>query len=345
MTALVDDIGSFPLPINVNRVDFDRAYRDTRNALLHDSSTDPFMYNEFIRKNFYEVTLNSFRKKLQAGLDIVNYPQQFSGMDQVGDAISKAMDHGTYIVDEHEALLPEVELIKREGKKLYEEFGKIILLRVSLFGPMEHYLHRLGKIFYKNEAESFSETVRRFAKKTIVHSKYVKTAVVSIDEPSFGFTDIDADKDEICNVLEKAFDFEDVIKQVHLHSASRVYDLLQIKNIDVLSFEYAASPKNIEGISKKMLDQADKNIRVGISRTDIDSFMADAWSQNRTPASIEFANFVDSEDMIRKRFRFAKEKYGERMTFTGPDCGLGGWPSQEAAALLLERTVKAVKSA
>jgi methionine synthase II (cobalamin-independent) len=33
------------------------------------------------------------------------------------------------------------------------------------------------------------------------------------------------------------------------------------------------------------------------------------------------------------------------MTFTGPDCGLGGWPSQEAAQLLLERTVKAVKSA
>ena len=31
------------------------------------------------------------------------------------------------------------------------------------------------------------------------------------------------------------------------------------------------------------------------------------------------------------------------MTFTGPDCGLGGWPNQEAAALLLERTVKAVK--
>jgi methionine synthase II (cobalamin-independent) len=33
------------------------------------------------------------------------------------------------------------------------------------------------------------------------------------------------------------------------------------------------------------------------------------------------------------------------MTFTGPDCGLGGWPSQEAAQLLLEHTVKAVKAA
>ena len=31
------------------------------------------------------------------------------------------------------------------------------------------------------------------------------------------------------------------------------------------------------------------------------------------------------------------------MTFTGPDCGLGSWPTQEAAALVLKRAVEAVK--
>ena len=54
---------------------------------------------------------------------------------------------------------------------------------------------------------------------------------------------------------------------------------------------------------------------------------------------------VESEETIRSRYKFAKEKYGDRMTFTGPDCGLGSWPSQEAAELLLKRTVKAVKTA
>jgi methionine synthase II (cobalamin-independent) len=53
---------------------------------------------------------------------------------------------------------------------------------------------------------------------------------------------------------------------------------------------------------------------------------------------------VESEDTIGKRFMAAKEKYGDRMTFTGPDCGLGGWPTQEAAQLLLKRTVDAVKA-
>jgi methionine synthase II (cobalamin-independent) len=47
---------------------------------------------------------------------------------------------------------------------------------------------------------------------------------------------------------------------------------------------------------------------------------------------------------MRKRYATAKKKYGDRMTFSGPDCGLGGWPTQEAAELLLKRTVNAVKS-
>jgi 5-methyltetrahydropteroyltriglutamate--homocysteine methyltransferase len=92
-----------------------------------------------------------------------------------------------------------------------------------------------------------------------------------------------------------------------------------------------------------MLEKADKYIRVGVSRTDIDSILAELYEKGVAKPSAE--ELVDSENTIRKRFRFAKEKYGERMTFTGPDCGLGGWPSQEAAQLLLKNTVKAVKTA
>jgi 5-methyltetrahydropteroyltriglutamate--homocysteine methyltransferase len=339
MGTLVDDIGSFPLPNSVNRESFNKAYQIARNAMAHGKE---FSTDEFVKKNFLDITLDSFKKKLRAGLDIVNYPQQYNGMDQIGDPINKAMEDGTFVVDESEAFLPEVYLIDREAKRLFEEFGKIILLRVSLFGPMEHYLNRIGHFYFKNEGENFAETVRRFAKASILNSKYVKTAVVSIDEPSFGFSNIEANRDEVCDILEKAFDFQGVIKQIHLHSSSRLPDLLSLKNIDVLSFEYAASPKNIEGISKGLLDQYDKQIRVGVSRTDIDSILAELYEKGVAKPSAE--QLVESEDTIRKRYKFAKEKYGDRMTFTGPDCGLGGWPSQEAAQLLLERTVKAVKA-
>ena len=90
-----------------------------------------------------------------------------------------------------------------------------------------------------------------------------------------------------------------------------------------------------------MLERADKQIRVGISRTDINSILAELNCKGIVRPTAE--QLVESEIDIRKRFNVAKEKYGETMTFAGPDCGLGGWPTQEAAQLLLKRTVNAVK--
>jgi 5-methyltetrahydropteroyltriglutamate--homocysteine methyltransferase len=81
---------------------------------------------------------------------------------------------------------------------------------------------------------------------------------------------------------------------------------------------------------------------VGIARTDIDAIIAELHDQGITAPTPE--QMVESEQTIRKRYRTAKEKYGERMTFTGPDCGLRSWPTQEAAQLLLEKTVRAVKA-
>jgi 5-methyltetrahydropteroyltriglutamate--homocysteine methyltransferase len=147
----------------------------------------------------------------------------------------------------------------------------------------------------------------------------------------------------LCGVLGKAFDFQGAVRQIHLHSPLLLPDLLSVKNIDVVSFEYAASPKNIESVSRKMLEDADKQIRVGVARTDIDSILAELHDKGVVEPTKE--QLVDDEAVIRKRFLAAKRKYGDRLAFTGPDCGLGSWPSQEAAQLLLERTVKAVKSA
>jgi 5-methyltetrahydropteroyltriglutamate--homocysteine methyltransferase len=184
--------------------------------------------------------------------------------------------------------------------------------------------------------------MKRFAKNSILDTDYVKTEVVSIDEPSYGFLDINSAKETTISVLEKAFDFQGAVRQIHLHSPSRVSDLLDVRNIDVVSFEYAASPKNFESVSRRMLDDADKHVRVGVSRTDIDSILAELHDKGVEKPTAE--QMVESVDVIRKRYVVAKEKYGDRMTFAGPDCGLGSWPSQESALLLLKRTVAAVKN-
>lgn len=338
MGTLIDDIGSYPLPLGVDRATYDKAYCSAREAM---TTGRDFREDEFIRNNFCKVTIDSFKRKMGAGLDIVNSPWHYDGIRQVSDAVHKAMGKGTFIVDEKDAFLPEVRAIEAEAKELFEELGKRIFLRVALYGPMEQYLKEVGSVPYSDVLEGFAETIRRFAKNSVLNQKYIKTVAVSIDEPSFGFANIAAESDLLCEILDKAFDFSGAVRQIHLHSATRLPDLLSVKNIDVVSFEYAASPENIESVSRRMLEAADKQIRVGVARTDIDSILAELHDKGVVHPTAE--HLVEDEAIIRKRFLAAKEKYGDRLAFTGPDCGLGGWPSQEAAQLLLERTVKGIK--
>jgi 5-methyltetrahydropteroyltriglutamate--homocysteine methyltransferase len=344
MDTLVDDIGSFPLPSSVSRKAFEISYKAARDAIREGKNLDSALNAEQTSKvNYREIVLDSFRKKLKTGLDVVNYPQQYDAVKQVGDLIHKAMGNGTFVVEDEEAFFPEIFVISQESKRLFEEFGKKILLRVSLFGPMEQYLKEIGTASYHDVLDGFAETIRRFAKNSIIDTKYLKTEVVSIDEPSFGFLNINAEGDLICKTLNKAFNFRGATRQIHLHSSTKLPDLLCIENIDVFSFEYAASPKNIEGISKKMFERMDKRIRIGISRTDIDSILAELSEKGIFNPSDE--QLVESQDTIRRRFMVAKEKFGDFMSFTGPDCGLGSWPNQQSAQLLLRRTVESVKGA
>jgi 5-methyltetrahydropteroyltriglutamate--homocysteine methyltransferase len=340
MTPLVDDIGSFPFPVNSNREIFSKGYKAALDAIIN--GKDPTK-DEIIQKNFCSLIIDSFRKKIATGLDVVNFPQHYDSTKQIGDIIHGAMEKGSFVVEQEKAIIPELNIINHEAKVLCEEFGKKIKLRVSIFGPFEQYLLEVGTTAYPDVLNEFAETINRFAKNSIINNKYIETKVVSIDEPSFGHNNLLATSDLICKTLEKAFDFQGPIKQIHLHTTSGMHDLLKVKGIDVLSFEYAASPKNIEVVPKSMLEKADKQIRVGIVRTDIDDIWAQLYEKGITQPSIY--QLVETEDVIRKRYLFAKEKYEERMTFTGPDCGLGSWPSQEAAELLLKLTVSAVKKA
>ncbi len=340
MKTLVDDVGSFPLPTGMSRRLFDKAYILAREAIIEGKDIQK---DEFLLENFQRVIVDSFSRKCDSGLDVINYPQHYDMHKQFLDVIRKAMDKGTYLVGEGDAVIPEVHVIRDEAKRFYEEKGNRVLLRVCVTGPMELYLSEIGTTHYMDVLFMFAKTVRSFARNSILNSKYVKTEAIALDEPSFGFQNVDAERDTLIEVLEKAFDFKGVQKHIHLHSPSRVPDVLDVENLDVVSLEYAASPQNIESLSKKDLENADKQIRVGISRTDIDSLVAELYDKGISKPTSE--RLVESEKVIQKRFLTAKKRFGEVMTFAGPDCGLGGWPTQEAAQLLLNRTVNVVKSA
>jgi 5-methyltetrahydropteroyltriglutamate--homocysteine methyltransferase len=340
METYVDDIGSFPLPAGIKRENYAKAYEMAKDALI--KGQDPYD-DPFVRETFCKVVVESFKVKLNSGLDVVNFPQHFSGLRQVGDAIHEAMQKGSFVVDNTKAILPEIYVLNKEAKQLSEQYSKKIQLRISIFGPIEQYLNEVGATPYPDVLEGFAKTINRFAKNSILNNKYIETKVISIDEPSIGHSPFTGSPELMRETLERAYDFHGPVRQIHLHFASGIHDLLGVKGLDVLSFEYAASPKNIDAVSKNMLEKADKQIRVGIARTDIDAIWAELYEKGLTQPTAE--QVVEPLEIIKKRYRFAKEKYGERMTFTGPDCGMGSWPSQDAAALLLKRTVEAAKTA
>ena len=95
---------------------------------------------------------------------------------------------------------------------------------------MEVYLREVGYTPHLEALDELAETIRRFVKNCLFNDKYIETKVVSIDEPSFGYNNIEASSDVICGVLEKAFDFNGATREIHLHSTAGFSDLLAVRN-------------------------------------------------------------------------------------------------------------------
>ena len=135
MDTLVDDVGSFPLHHYVDRRFFNEAYVHARDAIIDGKD---FRKDEFLFNSFYRVIIDSFKKKFDTGLDVVNYPQHYDMHSQFMDVIHKAMDKGTYVVDEKQAIMPEVHVINYEAKRICEETGKRFCFAYVLQGPWNY---------------------------------------------------------------------------------------------------------------------------------------------------------------------------------------------------------------
>ncbi|MFQ5801047.1 MAG: hypothetical protein ACE5HH_04950, partial [Candidatus Hydrothermarchaeales archaeon] len=162
-----------------------------------------------------------------------------------------------------------------------------------------------------------------------------------IDEPSIGFTDLlNVEKDDLTDVLEKALKGIDIPVQIHLHTLKSADIALQTEGITTITGEFAASPENMDFITRKDLEVHDKFLRAGITRTNIDSIIAEHLDRGIEPAPHQL---IDEKEIIKKRIKKLDSIFGKRISSWGPDCGLGSWPTHDVAGELLKRTVEAVR--
>ncbi len=148
-------------------------------------------------------------------------------------------------------------------------------------------------------------------------------------------------------LLQRALDYkvkQDV--QIHLHEPL-YYEKILETSIDVIGIECAKKPENMDFIDAEIVDSADKKLRIGVARSDIDGIIAEfnamhgvnAWG-NEELISLAIDE-IEPVEKIKQRVKAAKERFGELLAYIGPDCGLFSFPSQELALQWLENVRKA----
>jgi 5-methyltetrahydropteroyltriglutamate--homocysteine methyltransferase len=212
-------------------------------------------------------------------------------------------------------------------------------------GPLELYLRtEFGFTIYSDLLTNLAKSINAFAKSCIVDKPYLKTAVISIDEPSLGFVNFfNTSPEELSSVLDVAAEGLNCDVQIHLHSLAAAEIPAATQNIRTLTCEFASNNANV--VDPEMLESNGKFIRVGICRTNLNAIIAEHIDAGESYESIiaQPEALIDSEEAIRRNYQKAQDHYGDRLAYVGPDCGLSSWAPVDLASTVLRRIVNVVK--
>ncbi len=340
-----DDVGSFPLPQNIDKETFNKFYWIAYKAFVNNVD---IYENRGILTYYINPLIEAFKFKLNAGVQIINYPQLMDMHNQFLKPIADfELEPG--LIEDDKAVISEASLIYQFAKKYYENNSKPIKLKLCVTGPIELYVKKHKFTVYYDLALNYAKSVNKFLKNSIINNKFIHTSIISIDEPSFGYVDLlNISDDEIVRLFDKSLEgtkSHGSNVQIHIHTLNRADVPLKSKYIDILTCEYASNKSN--KIPYKTLEQYDKFIRVGICRTNIDNIIAENLDKGKkleylqTPQGM--SSLIDSKNMIKKNLMESITLYGSRLKYIGPDCGLGGWPSQKTAFELLSRIESVIR--
>ncbi|MHC1630718.1 MAG: methionine synthase [Methanotrichaceae archaeon] len=322
-----DDIGSFPLPEGTK----------AENITLDD--------------NYLKIVQDALVQTLSAGVEAPTYPQ-FRGMiDMFMDLIEDPeRSESPYLIKEEAAQIFELKALDDMGAQMLKE-GKRLGARVCVTGPIELYLAAFGATDYVDILHNIAKSVSRFLEESAKFSTF-DVIVTCIDEPSLGLNpNVVFDEDDMIEAMEIATrPCKKVDTEVHLHSPLMAELCCQVPEINVIGVESAASPDHLKIIDKDMLKKYETYIRVGIARTDITAIVArlndqlgtNLWSN---PERLEQEILkIESPNLMEQRLADAYRIFGDRIRYTGPDCGLGSWPNQQMASRHLANCAEAIRS-
>ncbi len=342
--ALFDDVGSYPLPKGTAKEWIKEAF-----AKIH-VEPEPTSYKD----KLYGIIKDAGWQKLNAGVGVPNYPQ-FQNM--ISQFIEPIMDdertEAPLLIREEEANMVEMGAIEELAREYGEKRGEKLKVRMCVTGPIELYYSQFSTPVYIDMLSNLAKSVGRFVKHTIEEAKgnrNYEVKCVSIDEPSIGL-DPRIEEEGIITALEFASEYafrKGVDTQIHLHSPILYETVCQTRGINVIGLESAANPSLLSLIDKKQLEEHDKFLRIGVSRTDILSMAAEYDEIHGTNAFKDsgvletVVNEYNSPEKVKKRLEKAYSIFDDRIRYVGPDCGLGPFPNQELAYMVLKSTAAGI---
>ena len=309
-----DDIGSYPLP---------------RGVKLDGLSRDRYL----------QLVGQVLAEKISAGVEIPTYPQLRDMIRMFMDPIKDPdMTESPFLIRREKAEILELQAVP-PGQKV----------RVCVTGPVELYISAFAATHYTDILYTLAESVSRFLQWAKDEGKM---AVASLDEPSLGLnSNIIFSEEEIQEALEIASrPCRGMHCEVHLHSPLYAELCAHVSGIDILGVESAAHPDYLKLIEREVLEETGTYLRAGIARTDIfslsaqlnDRYKVNLWED--LPRLEREITSLESPLIMKSRLDQAYAQFGDRLIATGPDCGLGSWPSQELARSILGNCAAAIAS-
>jgi len=331
---LYDDIGSYPLPEGIQKQWIKQAFADL----------------ELYKTKLYEIIKDALWQKLDAGVEVPTYPQFQNMITQFSEPImDDERTEAPLLIKEAEAKIHELAALENVAVEYKEQHGERLKLRICVTGPIELYYKLFPPPVYTDVLSNIAKSVGLFIKHAVEGAKGNRNydiVCASIDEPSMGL-DPRIDEEGVITALELASGYAHqtgIDTQIHLHSPIFYETVCQVKGLKVIGMESAAQPSLLTLIDKKQLDQYDKFLRVGVARTDILSMAAEYDELHHTNAFKDkgVLNTViteyNSPEQVTQRLEKEYAIFGDRIKYVGPDCGLGPFPSQELAYVVLKNT-------
>lgn len=345
------DVGS--IPFSGNDPDF------IRSLNLIKSSQDKVNHDNYFEKKIVE----AFIDKIKYGIDISNYPQ-FRDMNKMFLELIQGLEkaNGEYIevdiptIPEEKTEIPEVFVIKRNTKQIFQKINEKVRLKICITGP-----YTLSCQFGYKEGDTFlriGKVLERIIEKNSFQNKYGYVEMLSLDEPTFGTIDdklLDigsVGREKLLQAWEGIFRKAKSKKMktvIHLHDTNdKLFwdtpslDIVESHVNDKLYLNYK---------TKDLLESTDKFLKASISISKFDTLIekkilsksyikdeikilekiAEIWKRIKN-AELDPSSFLESSDIMEKRLIDTIQKFGKnRILYAGPECGLKSFPSYKCA--------------